>query len=353
MASPPVDCLEHARDALSGRPASVILEEIAAEIEKSRTLWITAHANPDGDALGSAVALGLAATAMGKQVQVLFDSPLPEKLVGLVPGGSFRRVHDTKILLQGAQIDLFVLLDTSEPERAGGIGNVGLSRARRSVCLDHHVQTASREFHHHLVVTQAPSTGSLVLALIGRLGVPLNREIAEALWTAVSSDTGWFRFENTGAWALRDAARLCETGINIPRIYRQLYEDVPVARMRILGTVLAGLRTEFDGAFLYGITRSSDVLADGLSLADLDGVVDHLKSVRGSKVIAFIVETGPNAFKVSLRAQGGHEVESLARKLGGGGHAKAAGGRFSGTLAQLLDLLRAEIAEKLKGLLER
>lgn len=348
MILPPSDRLHALDDALSGRDAGATLREIATAIRDARSLWITAHANPDGDALGSAVALGLAAKALGKQAQVLFDSPLPEKLIPLVPEGSFRRIADAAALLEEPSPDLFVLLDTSEPERAGGIAKLALVRAARSVCLDHHLHRGPSGFRHHLVLTQAPSTGNLVLELLRELRTELSPEIAGALWMAIASDTGWFRFANTSSWALEDAAALSRLGIDIPRIYRQIYEESPIGRMRILGKVLSGLRSEFDGVFVHGLVRSSDVAAEGLTLADLDGIVDHLKSVRGGEIIALLVETGSNAYKVSLRAQGTHEVESLARKLGGGGHAKAAGGRFSGTIDQLLELLRSEIGSKLK-----
>ena len=355
--------LEKLKDGLSGRPALEILDRMARAVREAGSLVIAAHVNPDGDALGSSTALGLALAHLGKRVRVVVSETPPEKLRSLLPAGLPEIIPDREAAMRLGPVDLCILLDTSEPERAGVFKDLFFAPGQGRLCLDHHACHARGLFDHQLVLTEAPATGSLVIALIERLDVPLTPAIAQALWMAIATDTGWFRFENTTSWALADASRLAAVGVDIPRLYRRLYEEYTVSRARLLGGVLARLESGLDGAFVWSSTSLREIEAQGLALGDLDGVVDHLKAIRGARVAALIVETDKGKYMISLRATGNEpvddgsrgdrssrgalEVESIARRLGGGGHLKAAGCRFSGTLEELIATLTSTVREKL------
>ncbi len=363
--SPP---LEKLRDALSGRPALEIVDSMAQAVREAGSFVIAAHVNPDGDSLGSSTALGLALVRLGKKVRVVVSETPPEKFRPFLPAGLPEIIPEKDAAGRLGPADLCILLDTSEPERAGIFKDLFFAPGQGRVCLDHHACHARGLFDHQLVLMEAPATGSLVLALIDRLDVPLTPAIAQALWMAIATDTGWFRFENTSSWALADASRLAAVGVDIPRLYRRLYEEYTPSRARLLGGVLARFESGLDGAFVWSCTSRRELEAQGLALGDLDGVVDHLKAIRGVRVAALIVETDPGKYKISLRATGNEpgddrspgdgapgdrpplgalEVESIARRLGGGGHAKAAGCRFSGTREELIATLTSAVREKL------
>jgi phosphoesterase RecJ-like protein len=246
-------------------------------------------------------------------------------------------------------VDLCILLDTSEPARAGHLKDGIFAAGQRRICLDHHLVPAPAVFDAHLLVTEAPATGSLVLALIDRLGVPLSRDMAQALWIAIATDTGWFRFANTTPWALADAARLAEHELELEALYDRLYQEFPAPRVRILGQVLAGIHTDAGGKFVWSFLPRPALQAAGVQPADLEGIIDALKSVRGARIMAFIVEKGDQEYKVSLRARGEANVEAIARRFGGGGHAKAAGYRFQGAFEPHLALLSALVETELSG----
>jgi phosphoesterase RecJ-like protein len=340
--------LENLQDAVTGRPATEALAEVAAAICAADSFVVTAHVNPDGDALGSTAALGLLLRALRKRVRVVLAEKPPEKFAGLFPQDIFEVVSG-KEKASALDADFCVLLDAGDPVRAGLFEELYFAPGQRRINVDHHPPASKATYDHQLVVTEAPATGNLILCLIDVLGVSLTEEMAQSLWIAIASDTGWFRFENTSEWALADAARLAGSGITVPTLYARLYDDYTVARARTLGAVLAGLRTELGGDLVWSSLSRETMQAEGVTVGDLDGLVDYLKAVRGAKVVAFIVETGDESFKISLRAPGAGEVLSIARQLGGGGHAKAAGCRFSGSLEKLVAVLGGTVREALEA----
>ncbi|HVR76302.1 MAG TPA: DHH family phosphoesterase [Planctomycetota bacterium] len=349
MTSPPVRPIARYRDAASGRPAEDVLRDVANALKGAQRILVATHLNPDGDALGSQVGLGLGLRALQKEVRIVASEVLPEKFEPLFLPGIIELVRDAGDLRGASPADFAVLLDTAERERTGVPPDAFFGAAPRSICLDHHIWRGEEAFDLQLVVTEAPSTGNLVLALLDLLEVPLTRDIAQALWIAVASDTGWFSFENTTPWALHDALRLAETGLELHPIHQRLHQDCPIARAHVLGAVLQGLESSFDGAFVWSFLDGSLLEREGLALSDLDGMIDHVKAIRGARIAALVVEVEPGSFKVSLRAPGRADVETIARRFGGGGHAKAAGCRYRGTREGLFRDLSAAVEEALRG----
>lgn len=338
--SPPSSPLDRETDVASGRPAASRLEDIVSLIRASRSFSLLAHVNPDGDSLGSLAALTLTLRALGKHARAWTAGPVPERFAGLFPDGAL------ECLPAGSSppvADACFLLDTGEPERAGPYRAFLMEAPHRRICIDHHPDPNVPGFDAALVVPRSPSTGSLVLRLIERLEVPLDGEIASALWIALATDTGWFRFANTTPWAFLDGARLVEAGVDTEGIYQKVYADLSPQRARVLGAVLAGTRTDVGGRLAVSLLARQAYEREGLTAADLDGMVDSLKSVRGASVVALVVEVEEGLQKVSLRALGTAEVGSIARKFGGGGHAKAAGFRFRGSAEEAVRAVAAEV----------
>ena len=336
-------------DTVTGRPVDEVLSSLAAWLQRANTVAITAHVQPDGDALGSQVALAAGLRKLGKKVRILNGERPPEKYRGLLPDEVFDLVETADQLASCFPADLCVLLDTSEPERAGRFREAFFREGQARVCLDHHVFDGPSPFDEHLVVTEAPATGNLVLALLDKLGVEADLGVAQALWIAIATDTGWFRYPNATDWAFRDATRLIRHGLDLEALHARIYLESSLERTRTLGHVLGSMEAEFEGRFIWSLLRRETIDAESLSVEELSGMVDSLKTVSGGQVMAFIVELGDKEFKISLRARGEANVERVARKLGGGGHAKAAGCGFTGSSEELLALLRSLISAELSG----
>lgn len=330
----------------SGRPVADVLAGIATAIHGARSLLLTAHVRPDGDALGSGIALALGLRHLGKSVRLLHDGEFADRYRPLVPPGLLEDA--SRLDPPPDPPDLWVVLDTSEPSRVGCLRPLVFAEGQRRVAIDHHASETAGTYDHHLLVPGAPATGSLVLRLLDHLGVEIRPEIARALWIAIATDTGWFRFGNTSPLALRDAARLVEAGAAPEPLWELAYGEHSLGRTRLLGEVLRDLRSELDGDLVVGTVLRSRREAMGVALAELDGYVDHVRSVRGARVAALVTETDEGGFKVSLRSRGDTVVEPVARAHGGGGHAQAAGFSHPGPLADLeralVDGLRRQIS---------
>jgi phosphoesterase RecJ-like protein len=242
-----------------------------------------------------------------------------------------------------ASADLGVLVDASEPSRLGDF-EAGFVESRcPKVCIDHHLSERLPIHVAHVIEPQSASTGQLVLGLLDLLGVTLDRPMAEALFVAMATDTGWFRYSNTTPPVLETAARLLGHGLEPDLIYRRIYERVCADRLRLQGRVLAAAQVELDGDLVCSCVDTAMLRESGLSTSDLEGVIDPLRTVEGSEVAALLTEWGPGEWKISLRSRGRVDVESVARRLGGGGHAMAAGARASGTREEVLGMLRNEV----------
>jgi phosphoesterase RecJ-like protein len=202
------------------------------------------------------------------------------------------------------------------------------------------------------VVEEASCTAEIVWDLMRALGVEVTQEIADALYVGLVTDTGKFMYENTGTRAHIMAAELIEAGVDVHEIYRRLYEDMPYSKLELLGRALANVRRYDDGRLTFTRLTRDDFRLAGAEESYSEGVIDHLRSVEGTKVAALsrelLDEAGAGRKKVSLRATDGDvDVSAIARAGGGGGHRQAAG--FATTLSdeELVGFLRNELAAQL------
>ena len=301
---------------------------------------IVTHIYPDGDALGSSVALARilrdrskegADSAAPVEPTVLLTHPVPEKLASADPHGFATVIPGEPTDEQRraiADADLIAILDTSAPDRLGRLEEAVFASAAPRVLIDHHICDDPSIFDIAWSVPESPSTGSLVLRVHEALGGPLDPSAADSLFVALSTDTGWFRYSNATPEAFRGAAVLREAGVDPERLHRELHETSTPERTRALGEVLARLGTEAGGRILYSTLGTADLARHGIPLEELDGFVDALKQVRGAEIVFLAVELSPGRFKVSLRSKGAVDIHPIAVGFGGGGHAKAAGCRF-------------------------
>ncbi len=319
-------------------------ERVLRALREGERFLLVTHENPDGDALGSLVAMRGVLAALGKDAVMVMDPdelPLPheyeflalEDVVTEVPGDLAAR---TVVFLDCGNIDRSPL----EAVRASGGALLNLDH--------HHDNTRFGTVNH--VVPEASCTAEIVWDLMADLGVRPTLEIAEALYVGLVTDTGRFMYENTGPRAHAMAAELLATGVDSQSVYRRLYENQPEAKLRLLARALSGATRYDDGTLTFSWLRRQDFEETGAEESYTEGTIDYLRAVRGTKVAALVRERldRPGRAKVSLRAADETvDVSAIARAGGGGGHRQAAG--FSTQLGreETVAFLREAIAAQL------
>ncbi|SDP41871.1 phosphoesterase RecJ domain-containing protein [Nakamurella panacisegetis] len=323
----------------SALEVSTDLVRSCALIDAAQSLVLLAHVGPDADALGSALALGLALEAAGRDVCVAFAEParVPESLRGL-PGQHLV----TPVERVPVHPDLVVTLDVNSRERLGVLESL-LDTASSSLVIDHHASN-TRFGHHHLVETAAESTTVLVAAVLDRLGLCIDREIAANIYAGLATDTVGFRFASAAAHRL--AARLLDAGVDPDTLMRPITDLHPFAWLGMLAKVLGAAVLDPAAARGRGLVTAviSAEQAVGLRQEELDSVIDILRTAHQADVAAVLKQTGPTQWQVSLRSRAGVDVAHAAGQLGGGGHVRAAGFGFAGTAAAAIAALTMVLA---------
>jgi phosphoesterase RecJ-like protein len=301
-------------------------------LEDHREFLILSHIDPDGDAIGSCLALALAIRAMGKEATVVNDSPLPESLRFLP--------HADWVVLPneaaGRRFPAVFVLDCSSLDRVGADAARLVAPGAAVANVDHHA--ANDGFGDpRLVNVEASSTAELVYEILEACGATIDAEIAECLYAGVASDTGAFRHPNTTPRALRLAARLVERGARPARTAEALYGRKSEASLRILGLALTSLEARSAGQ-VGAITISREMFdRAGAIPEDADGIVQFAKSLAGTRVGLLVSEIAPGEIRLSFRSDGTVDVNEVASRFGGGGHKNAAGARLRGDLRQIHD----------------
>lgn len=324
------------------------LDAVVKALDAARRILVTTHVNTDGDAIGSSLALAQGLAHRGREVRVLLTD-FAARYHFLDGAGQVEIAPRPPGPATFENIDLGVVLDASDPSRLGPLEEGFFRASFPRVCIDHHVGDRRREYAVHVVDTGAAATGSMILPLLERLGVPLSTTIAGALLVAIGTDTGWFRYANTSCAVLRDAARLVEAGANPESLYRRVYEQLSLPRVRLQGVILERLRIELDGKFVWSFLDRQTRDNCGVDRTELEGLIDPLRVITGVEVVAFLSESEAGTWKASLRSRGNFSVQHVASQLGGGGHARAAGCTVEGTLEEVVSAVRGEVERQLRA----
>jgi bifunctional oligoribonuclease and PAP phosphatase NrnA len=321
-------------------------EEVAAELRAADKLLLTTHENPDGDALGSLLAMDAILQQLGKDTLMYMspeEFPLPweyrglhfEGLIGSPPPDVAER---TIVFLDCGNIDRMPV----DFLQAGGLHILN---------IDHHHDN-TRFGTVNLVCSSASSTAEMVWRLSKELHADITPEIAKALYVGLVTDTGRFMYENTSAMAHQMAAELIEAGVEPHKVYRELYEDLPFRRLQLLQRALASVERYDEGAMTVAHLTKSDYEETGALETDSEGVVDHIRAVEGTRVAVLVRELladdRDGMRKVSLRATDGTvDVSRIARVFSGGGHPQAAGFSTAAPYPELIDELREQVRVQL------
>jgi len=312
-------------------------QEIGQILREHQRFAILGHVRPDGDALGSQLALALSLQALGKEVRVWNEDGMLEKYSFLPRAELLTKPPSTP-----EDFDVAIALDTAIQNRLG----TAVAAVRSSkiwINIDHHLSNPGYGDVVH-IDSSAPATAEIVFHLIKSQGLPFNRDIAENLYAAISTDTGSFQYPKTSAHTFEIAAELIRTGLDVGHLSQQLYENYPRRRLELLRELLRTMRFQQEGR----VASFSLTLKTAADLAVLpennEGLIDHLRSVRGVIVAVFFEELSDGKVRVSMRSKSDAvDVCAICQKFGGGGHSLAAGARVSGTLSEVEERVLAEV----------
>ena len=315
-------------------------DKAISAIADSSSVLLLAHVTPDADALGSALGLGLALQGMGKKAQVTVGE------TGFRTPSSLSFLPGIELVCAPEDldpVDLVISCDVSSAARLGS-ARVILEATAVSIAIDHHASFTGFGTIH-LVDPSAAATAEIVLELIDRLELPITKEIAGAIYSGLTTDTGSFKYPSTTSHTLRTAARLVDTGIDSANLSRLLFDDEPLAALVMMGDAVSRATLIPEAAIGQGLvyTCISIVQRPGLDELAVERVIEALRKTSEAEVAAVLKQADDGHWKVSLRSKTTIDVGAIANKLGGGGHKYASGysstGDLDETVARLIESL--------------
>lgn len=313
------------------RNAEAALAAICLEVERGTRFLLTSHARPDGDAIGSELALAYALRHLGKSVRVVNHDPPPEPLLALPGVAEIERADRVE-----GDYDAAFVLECGDVTRPG---LAGLERYRL-INIDHH---AGNGFYGAVnwFDPEFAACGEMVMAVIDALGVPLSLEMATHVYVAILTDTGSFRHSAISARTFEICRRTAEAGVDPAAIARQVYDTGSLGKLKLTGALLAGMALEAGGRLAVMHLDDAEMRATGATYDDTDGLINLPLGARQVEAVAMLKTVdGPGEIRVSLRSKGGVDVRAVAEQFGGGGHRNAAGCTLRG---MTLDEARARI----------
>ena len=325
------------------------VETILKALEGAERIVLTTHINADGDGAGSEVALAAWVSALGKKVWIINPTPFPDTLKFLLPHGDWvLDVGSSKARDVVGAADLALVLDTAEVPRIGLVKELFLELPK--VVIDHHPPGPDPIEGVSLRDPEACATGELVFDILAQAQGPWPPEAIRGLYVALLSDTGSFRFGNTTPAAHRIVASLLEKGADPEDLYRRVYGNVPLRKLRLLQASLSELEVDPGGDIAWMTVPTEPFDRLGATADDIEGLVDFPRDIKGVEVGLLFRETARGATKISFRSNGEVDVNVLARRFGGGGHVKASGALVERSLptvrAEVLGAVREAIRER-------
>jgi len=306
------------------------IQRVARELQHGRKVALSTHINADGDGCGSEAGLARMLAQRGMAVHIVNPTPWPDLFDFLLTDDVEDRSADGADALKG--IDLLIVLDISDVKRLGALADAVRVLKGPRVVIDHHIASDDRAGDIILADTTACATGELVYDLACELGYEITPRIAKALYSAILTDTGGFRFSNTTPRCHAIAADLLTVGVDPEELYQRVYASAPAGRLRLLAEVLQTLGVDERKGLAWLSMQAGAMEHFHVRQEDLDGIVEHARSIEGTRMAVFFRDLGHGKVKASFRSTGGVDVNAFARKFGGGGHARASGALIAGTL---------------------
>ena len=301
-----------------------VIDRIVETIRAKETFCIVGHVRPDGDCIGSQLGLALALKAEGKKVVCWNEDAAPTKLKFLDPDGLFQKPKP------GQKFDCVIATDCASFERMGVVGACVAERGLL-INIDHH-ESNTRYGDVNWISPHEPSTGELIYRLLKVARWPITKQIADCLFTAISTDTGSFQYATTRPGTFHAGAELVTRGANLAKICDEVYQSYPVSRARLLKHVYSKFRLTDNDRVAYFWLKQADLARTGAESNDTEGLIDHIRAIEPVVVACVFEELEPQLTRISLRSKDAKvNVSDICAQFGGGGHMAAAGARIAGT----------------------
>lgn len=309
------------------------IQRLAAELRPGMTVALSTHINADGDGCGSQTALARLLGQMGVRAVIVNPTPWPELFRWLLGDDVEDRSSEGAKVLK--TVDRLIVLDISDVSRLGQLAEAVRALSVDALVIDHHLPGDEPPGKTMLSDTAACATAELVFDFARERGLTISTPIAKSLYTALVTDTGGFRFGNTSPRCLAVAAELLTAGVDPEQMYARIYGSVPLGRLHLLRDALDTLEVDMTHGMAWVKVFAGALERHGVSSEDLDGVVEHPRSIAGVRLAMLFRDLGHGKVKVSFRSLAGVNVNTLARTFGGGGHARASGALIAGSLADV------------------
>jgi len=320
-------------------------------INKASSILITTHTKPDGDACGCLAALHDVLAGLGKKVRLLAPSPIPQWYEFLFPEKAHVLGEDVtpQQVAEGkfGHFDLIIVVDTDSFSQLADLERYIKQSDMPILVIDHHV-TGDKLGDVALLDPNAAATGLVLLDLFKYADWPITTKIAEALFVAIGSDTGWFQFGNTDSRAYRGCAELIDAGAKPAEIYDKLYQNSSYPRFKLMVDMLNTLQLHFDGRYATQYLLQRDFQQASAAYQDTENLINECHRIGTVKVSTLFVELADGRIRCSLRSRSDIDVSQIAAKFGGGGHKMAAGTYLQGPLSDAMQIIYEQVAQRIQ-----
>lgn len=319
------------------------LSRLAEHIRRRDSFLVATHVQPDGDGIGSLLAMLVILRGMSKKALAVWgeQGAIPRQY-GWLPGVG--TIHHGDV---PPGYDTLICLDCASKQRLGVV-EAAIGTFDLVINIDHHLDNGMFG-HENVVDSDISSTSEIIFHLAKTLGVGINKDMADCLYAGIVTDTGRFQYSNTTAATLRVAAALVELGARPRDVFQKVYEERPLSTVLLLGRVLANTRYDQDSGVIWSVVGEDDLKASGSDMADGENLIDYLRAVSGIRVAVLIKQFTDGKVKVSLRSRGEVDVARLAGAFGGGGHHDAAGFSSTGSPTEILAAIVAALPGTVAG----
>lgn len=318
-----------------------ILKKITNLLREKDNFLLSSHINPDGDAVGSLIALGDILKSIGKKVTLSLPDEVPHTY-------RFLRNSD-KIVLQDeleGRFDIIVVLDTSTKDRTGNLDRF-IDQAELLINIDHHVSNSNYADINY-IDANAAAVGVIVYEIKNILGVEIDLDTATALFVAIMTDTGGFRYENSTSSCFRTVAELVDYGIYIPSVSNLVYFATPARKIKLLGETLQTLEINEQNRVAWIIINNSMLERTGARMEDSEDLINYIREIDSVDVSILFLDNSDGNIKVSFRSKTNFDVNKFANRFGGGGHPRASGCVIEGSLQEVINKVTSELYRALE-----
>jgi phosphoesterase RecJ-like protein len=311
-------------------------KKIYQEIEKADSIMLTTHENPDGDGIGSIVALYQHLLVKNKRCRILLTSKLPEEFKFLDPDEKFEIFDEIKHTEWLSKVDLSILLDIGNYTRTGRMWNVIQKNGTTVVNIDHHPYPNGHPFTINVSDINASATGELIYSYLKAIDPDcLSKKVYEAIYIAIMTDTGSFSYNNTNVLCHEIAAHAIKAGVDTAKIHQKIYGSSSRPRIKLLAAVATNLQFTYNGKLVWFKITKEMMKKANAGKDDVDGFTDFARSIKGVEVSLMVFENADNSCRINFRSKGYYSINKIAQYFGGGGHSFAAGAKVSGKISDV------------------